>query len=256
MMRFILLFISIFLFLHASLYAQSEPDQYLKVTYYHFQDDGITVANQLLDEMKNSQMGRVESGEIDAWRFYRVLFSSNATHRYNFVIVEIADELNSLQSENTYDESTLSGFAINRLLFSYKVHAEIWGTRGKVSSGQYTEPSLYKNVNFMSVQGDRFDDYFSLELDIAGPASRHMADTGLMDAWNFHRLIFPTGSAVAYNFITADFYSSLDQIENGIDANIMSVVHPDLNMSEFEDYADTIRERVWSDLWLLIESTD
>lgn len=255
-MRFILLFISIFLLITVTLHAQSEPDQYLKVTYYQFQDDGITVTNQLMDEMKSSQLSRVESGEIDSWRFYKVLFSSNATHRYNFVVVEIADELNNLQSEITFDESSLFGFAINRLLFSNKVHAEIWGTRGKVHSDQRTAPSLYKNVNFMAVQSDRIDDYHNLEIDVAGPAQQYMTDIGLMDGWNFHRLIFPTGSAVVYNFITSDFYSSLDQIENGIDANIMSEVHPDLNMSEFEDYADTIRERVWSDLWLLVESTD
>ena len=256
MMRFIFLIISISLYFSTTLHAQSEPDQYLKITYYQFQDDGITVANQLLDEMKSSQMSRVESEEIDAWRFYKVLFSSNATHRYNFVIVEIADDLISLQSEHTIEEGSLSGFAINRLLFSSKVHAEIWGTRGKVYSDQRVAPSLYKNVNFMAVQSDRIDDYHNLEIDVAGPAQQYMSDMELMDGWNFHRLIFPTGSAVAYNFITSDFYSSLDQIENGIDANIMSEVHPDLNMSEFEDYADTIRERVWSDLWLLVESTD
>lgn len=255
-MRYIILLISFFLLITINLHAQSEPDQYLKVTYYQFQDDGLAVVNQLLDQMKASNTSRVESGEIESWRFYKVLYSSNATHRYNFAVVEIADDLNGLETTVKLGESSLQEFVINRLLFASKVHAEIWGTRGKVYSDQLTAPSLYKNVNFMAVQGDRFDDYFRLEIDIAGPAQQHMTDVGLMDGWNFHRLIFPTGSAVAYNFITSDFYSSLDQIENGIDANIMSEVHPDLNMSEFEDYADTIRERVWSDLWILVESTD
>lgn len=255
-MRLIILFISIFFLTFSSLYAQSEPDQYLKVTYFQFQDNGIVVFNQLLDEMKNSQQSRVDNGEIDSWRFYEVLFSSNNAYRYNFVVVEIADDLNDLQTELTFDENSLPGLAINSLLFSYKVHSEIWGTRGKVYSNQNTAPSLYKNVNFMAVQSDRIDDYHTLEIDIAGPAQQYMTDVGLMDGWNFHRLIFPTGSVVEYNYITSDFYSSLDQIENGIDATIMSEVHPELNMSEFEDHADTIRERVWSDLWKLIESTE
>lgn len=248
--------LSLFLLITLNLRAQSEPDQYLKVTYYQFQDDGLAAINQLLNQMKASNTSRVESGEIESWRFYKVLFSSNATHRYNFAVVEIADELIHLQSKESLSDDSLSDFVIHRVLLSSKVHAEIWGTLGKVSSDQHTAPSIYKNVNFMRVQGDRFDDYFNLEIDIAGPAQQYMTDLGLMDGWNFHRLIFPTGSAVAYNFITTDFYSTLDQIENGIDANIMSEVHPELNMSEFEDYADTIRERVWSDLWLLVESTD
>lgn len=255
-MRFILPFISLFLLISVTVHAQSEPDQYLKVTYYQFQESGFAVVNQLLDQMKASQLTRVQNGEIDSWRFYEVLFSSNATHRYNFAVVEIADELDSLQSDLNFGENSLLGFAINSLLLSYKVHAEIWGTHGKVSSDHHAGPSLYKNVNFMAVQSDRIYDYHTLEIDVAGPAQQYMTDIGLMDGWNFHRLIFPTGSAVAYNYITADFYSSMSQIENGIDANIMSEVHPDLNMSEFEDYADTIRERVWSDLWLLVESTD
>lgn len=255
-MRLILLLIFLFFLTSSILYAQSEPDQYLKVTYFQFQDNGIVFVNQLLDELKNSQMSRVENGEIEAWRFYEVLFSSNATHRYNFVVVEIADELNDLQTDLTFEENSLSGLAINSLLFSSKIHSEIWGARGKVYSDQRPAPSLYKNVNFMAVQSDRIDDYHTLEIDIAGPAQQYMTEIGLMDGWNFHRLIFPTGSAVKYNYTTSDFYSSLDQIENGINANIMSEVHPELNMSEFEDYADTIRERVWSDLWKLVESTD
>lgn len=255
-MRLILLILSLFLLITINLRAQSEPDQYLKVTYYQLQDDGLTAVNQMLSQMKGTNTNRVENGDIESWRFYKVLFSSNATHRYNFAVVEIADHLIHLQSNESLNDESLSEFMINRVLLSSKVHAEIWSTRGRVYSDKITSPSLYKNVNFMRVQGDRFDDYFNLEKDIAGPAQQYMTDLELMDGWNFHRLIFPTGSAVAYNFITTDFYSSLDQIENGIDANIMSEVHPELNMNEFEDYADTIRERVWSDLWILIESTD
>lgn len=33
----------------------------------------------------------------------------------------------------------------------------------------------------------------------------------------------------------------------------MSSIHPELNMEGFEDYAVTIRERVWSDLWKLVK---
>lgn len=74
-----------------------------------------------------------------------------------------------------------------------------------------------------------------------------------MDGWAFHRLVFPTGTATPYNFITADFYNSLEQIEMGITRWIIEEVHPDMDVDEFEEFADAIRERVFSDLWELLE---
>lgn len=235
-----------------TLSAQSEPDQYLKISYHHFQDEAVMMIQLGLEQLKDSQQQRIDNGYINSWRLYEVLYSSNATHRYNYVIVEISDELNDEPAIELKEGFPELQIAIAALIKSTRVHSEIWGTRGKVYRDDSDEPSLYKNANFMTVQSDRFDDYFNLETDIAAPAHQYMTDHGYMNGWNFHQLIFPTGSAVKYNFITADFYSKLKQIEHGITPDIMMEVHPGFDMDEFEEYADTIRERVWSDLWKLI----
>jgi hypothetical protein len=68
--------------------AQADADANLKITYYNA-DAGVSILHHI-NLLKETQKKRVEKGDILAWRFYRVLFSSNAAHRYGFVTVEIS----------------------------------------------------------------------------------------------------------------------------------------------------------------------
>jgi hypothetical protein len=253
MIRFILTGIACLVLSIQSLYSQSGTETYLKINYIQLEADEIPAVLEGLEEWKRQNQQQVENNELTAWRFYRVVFSSNRDQTYNFISAKISPNLASLQAETRPDSNQFLEMLNQYPAQKHIVHSEIWTTQAKVYQNEAEPPSRYKNTNFMRAEPDRLDDYLELEVDIAKPLHQNQADNNRMEGWNFYQLTFPTGTSVAYNFITADYYSSLEQIEMGITREVIKEVHPDMDVDEFEDFADSIRERVWSDLWELLE---
>ena len=254
MYRIITVFLLSFVFITSSLYAQSNTGEYLKVNYFHVDKAGMSDFLDGVSEWKSFHKQKISESDRDAWRLYRVPFSSGSTW-YNFVSIEIAQNLNALQSTDRISVATLQEEKDHQVKSSFAVHSEIWKTEAEVF-GDPSSPSRYVNANFMYAVPETIGDYLELEIDIAEPLHRHQVEQGRMDGWTFNRLVFPTGTTVAYNFITADHYRNIEQIEMGITREIIMSAHPDMDVNEFEDFADSIRERVWSDLWELIEFAD
>lgn len=227
--------------------AQSSADQVVRVTYMQVEKDDLDLFEEHTSAWKAQAEENIEEQGITEWRLYTVPFSSSGL-RYNAVAVEIADDLKSLEPpfENRFEAADTD----SRMKLRYAVHSEIWRTEATVW-GNGDAPARYMNVNFMFAMPDRLGEYLELESDIARPLHQNQVDNNRMLGWNFYRLVFPTGTAVAYNFMTADYYETLDQIEMGITRNVIESVLPDMNVDEFEVFADSIRERVWSDLWEL-----
>lgn len=246
------LFLMLLLSPAASLHGQADTGQFQKVTYFQVTKDGLDNFLEGVPDWKASHRNKINSGERLAWRIYRVPMSSSGSAWYNFVTVEIASNLNALQSVERNTLSSLRNERDHRVKLSYAVHSEIWQTEAEVY-GEGTRPSRYLNANFMYAFPENLSEYLELETDIAKPLHQNQTDNNRMNGWNFNRLVFPTGTTVAYNFITTDFYSSLEQIEMGITREVIMNVHPNMNVDEFEEFADSIRERVWSDLWELID---
>jgi hypothetical protein len=234
-----------------SLNAQADTGHYQKVTYYQVTKDGLPYFLEGVPDWKASHRNKINSSERVAWRLYRVPMSSSAAW-YNFVSVEIAPNLNALQTVERNTVSSLRNERDQRVKLSFAAHSEIWKTEAVVN-GEGTPPSRYLNANFMYAYPENLSEYLELETDIAKQLHQNQTDNNRMDGWSFNRLVFPTGTTVAYNFITTDFYSNLEQIEMGITREVIMNVHPGMNVDEFEEFADSIRERVWSDLWELID---
>jgi hypothetical protein len=227
--------------------AQSGDDSYMRVTYYQVDREGMDQFLNLLDAWEETKKEWVQKGEDREWRLYHVPHSSSRMW-YNYVSIDIAPNLNALD-KNPPDPGVTVQQPVIKLHFSVK--SEFWITEGSVPTAG-SQPSRFMNTNFMYADPGRLTDYLELEKDIAAPLHENQQDNGRMDGWNFYRLVFPTGTSVDYNFITADYYSSLEQIEMGITRDIIEQVHPDMDVDEFEAFADSIRERVWSDLWELV----
>ena len=238
-----------------SLQAQSmSEDTWLKVEYMQVEPADM---NGFLASVeygyKQVQKQRVKSGEIQRWHFYRVPYSGDKSKSYNFVSVIMASSLNDLQTENQLNTSEYRTALGKKKPSKHVVHTEIWNTESIVNDGVQHTPSRYKNVNYMNATTGRLDDYLNLETEIANPLHTHQMDNGRMDGWEFHRLVFPTGVETPFNFITTDFYSDLEQIEMGITRDIIREVHPQMDVDEFDEFADAIRERNYSDLWELLD---
>ncbi len=251
---FITLFISV---LSHSIQAQSKERAYLKVSYLNVEKQDLgEFLSYAHNDWKQWHINRLENTSRTSWRLYRVPFSSNSSRDYNYISIEIASDLSDLQLD-----SQPSADSYRLLLETIKplknvIHSEIWLTKAAVNSSDQELPGRYMNANFMNASSERLGEYLDLEKNIARPLHLDQVDNNRMLGWNFYQLVFPTGVKVPYNFITADYYSSIEQIEMGITREIIMNVHPTLDVDEFEDYADSIRERVWSDLWELLDFVD
>lgn len=240
------------LFLSEPLHAQSNQDAYLKIDYIYVEPANLDIfINRLESQWTKVQQDRVESDKLLRWKMYSVPFRGNHALRYNFVSIEIATHPDSFESEGHRDrpQSHIPSGAQSVLEI---VHSEIWKTQSTVGNDVFDSPARYLNANYMKVPGDRVQDYLNLEKVIARPLHQQQMDNDRMEGWNFYQLIFPSGAVYPYNFMTADFYRNVSQVENGITKDMIAETHPDLNMDEFDDYADAIRTRVWSDLWELL----
>ncbi len=229
-------------------------DTYIKITYLNVEPAAIgPFLESVESNWKQMQASRVDAREIQRWHLYRVPYSGDRHMSYNFVSVEMAENLNALQSEDRKSTREYRNALRKAKPLTYVVHTEIWKTMAVVHNEGKHLPSRYMNVNYMSASSDKLDEYLHLETEIASQLHAHQMKNGRMDGWAFHRLVFPTGVSSPFNFITADFYSNLEQIEMGITRQVIEEVHPDMNVDEFEYFADSIRERVHSDLWELLE---
>jgi len=232
--------------------AQSNQDAYLKIDYIHVEPANISIfLNRIETQWMNVQRARVENEKLIRWAIYSVPFRGNHNLGYNFVSIEIASHPDSFESEGSragHQPHIPSGIqAIQEI-----VHSEIWKTQSTVGHNATDSPARYLNANYMKVPGGKVQDYLHLEKIIARPLHQQQMENDRMEGWNFYQLIFPSGSIYPYNFMTADFYRNMSQVENGITKDMIAETHPDLNMDEFDDYADAIRTRVWSDLWELL----
>ena len=240
------------LFSAAALMAQSEEDAYLKIDYITVNpSDNGNFLHQAQSLWRNQMQNRVDKGELIRWQLYRVAYRGNKDYRYNYVSVQVAPSLNDLE---TRDQPAI---VRRRQILDAPVplditHSELWRTQSTAHREPGVEPSRYMNANFMRVAPHRTDDYLELEREIARPLHRLEMEDDRMDGWEFYRLIFPGGSIYEYNYMTADFYRRLEQIEFGITSEMIAREFPEIEEG-FDDYADAIRERVWSDLWELVE---
>ncbi|MCC5904844.1 MAG: hypothetical protein JJU13_01435 [Balneolaceae bacterium] len=237
----------------SAMYAQTDRETWVKVSYIQLEADKISSFLEKVDDWQAIEQQYVDNGNIDAWRLYRVNYSSNHDQTYNFVSVRISGDLSSLQTTTRPNSGDLLQLLDRNPAKKYTAHSEIWSTQARVYHETADPPSRYKNTNFMRAEPASLEEYLELEVDIAKPLHQNQTDNNRMDGWNFYQLTFPTGTSVAYNFITADYYNSLDQIDMGITREVIEEVHPEMDVDEFEDFADSIRERAWSDLWELLE---
>ena len=240
---------------NTALFAQpGKEGTYIKITYLNVVPDAT---GSVLEEAGNSwgrhQQKRVDDGDILRWHFYKVPYSGDRQKSYNFVSLESATDLNALQATSRPSALEYRKKLKETSCLKYTVHSEIWKIESVVHDGLQQIPSRYMNVNYMRAASGRLNEYLELETDIARPLHTHQMENERMDGWAFHRLVFPTGVSAPFNFITADFYSNLQQIEMGITRQVIGEVHPDMDVDEFESFADAIRERVHSDLWELLE---
>jgi hypothetical protein len=118
------------------------------------------------------------------------------------------------------------------------------------------EPPPIMIVNFMKVPPGMAGDYVQFETEIFKPIHEDRIQHDEMESWHLYGVRFPSGAEAPYDFVTIDVYSTWDQSE-GIGARpwreIISAVHPDMDLQELPRRIREARTVAQSQLWRKID---
>lgn len=253
--RNIIGFILAFYFLLNLHSAYSQPTTYLKHDYIKVKTTDVSsYLNLVQQSWKPVYQNLIESGDIDEWYLYRVMYPGGEEKDYNFVFITVVDNLTKL--DVTDPEFELTGQQLSQIMkLGKKVKSEIWKIENQVNLEKRGEPAPYKAMDYMKVSPGKGTEYLMLEEDIARPIHRERIDQGVMVDWHVYSLIIPGGTEYGYNYATGNFYNDLSDIEYGFTTEVIANAHPKINIPELWDMIYRTRDMVSHELWKLVDYT-
>ena len=237
-------------------YAQTEDGAYLNIDYLKVETEKLTDFEQLVNsEWTPILESEVNAGAMTGSYFYKVVYPGGNLSKYNYVLVRTYQNLDDVTSPKRRLNELLSGenglLSKSLALADYQ-YSELWKTEAGVMSVMDPEPGEYAVINFMRVKPGMENQYLALENDIARPLHEERIQQDMMHNWRTYSLLKPGGVGYDYNFITADFYDNVSNIEYGFTNEIMQSVMPRANFTETMNAIIDTREIVNSELWQLL----
>lgn len=237
--------------------AQTEEGAYLNIDYLKVDAENLAEFEELVNSRWSSILEKeITSGNMTGSYFYKVVFPGGELSKYNYVLVRTYPNIDAMMAKGERFHELLAGGENEVLAKSLELadyqYSELWKTEAGVMNVMDSEPGGYAVVNFMRVKPGMENQYLALENDIARPLHEERIQQDKMHNWRTYSLMKPGGSGYDYNFITADFYDKVSNIEYGFTNEIMQSVMPKANFTETMDAIIATREIVNSELWELL----
>ncbi|MCP9291664.1 MULTISPECIES: hypothetical protein [Gracilimonas] len=238
-------------------YSQTEEGAYLNIDYLKVETEKLAEFEKFV---KSKWMpildSEVSSGDLTACYFYKVVYPGGSLSKYNYVLVRTYQDLDAIMAKGERFNELLSAGG-NKVLSESLVladfqYSELWRTEAGVMNIMDAAPGRYAVVNFMRVKPGMENQYLALENDIARPLHEERINQDKMHNWRTYSLMKPGGANYEFNFITADFYDKVSNIEYGFTNEIMQSVMPRANFTETMNAIINTREIMNSELWKLI----
>lgn len=252
-----------FLSINKALIAQTnKPTVYVAVNYVKTTPGKSGVYDKLLNTYSKSiNEEYFKSGKILGWYTNDVLLPTGSSAPYDKTIVTVSTDLSLLIDDTTSIRERFkkmipgaSDETIQMIFDSYAgartlVKREIYSFIDGVSLN--SKNSTYAQVDFMKATPGKESEYVKLEKDIYKPMHTEMVKRGGKDDWGLYAVEMPYSSEREYDYITANFYTSLNQ-GNGISySEIAKKVFPKMDVNAISTQTTNARKMVRSDLWKL-----
>ena len=202
-----------------------------------------------------------KSGKILGWYTHTVEMPVGSSAEYDMTVVTVTTDLKILLydttsfrdrfkktfpelSENTV-ETILDSYGASRTLVKREIYTFVDGLN---MSGP---PSKFIQVDFMKPTAGKTADYVKLEKDIYKPLHAEMAKAGNKDDWGLYQKQMPYSDNDAYDYITANFFKSINQMMSGDYAATFKKVFPKMDINTVTTQTNNARKIVRSELWKL-----
>ncbi|WP_421772929.1 hypothetical protein [Gracilimonas sp.] len=241
----------------ASGYSQTEEGAYLNIDYLKVETENLAKFEKLVkSEWVPILKKEASNGDVTGSYFYKIVYPGGNLSKYNYVLVRTYQDLDAIMTEGQRLNELLSdggkGVLSKSLALAEFQFSELWRTEAGVMNIMDAEPGAYAIVNFMRVKPGMENQYLALENDIARPLHEERIRQDQMHNWRTYSLMKPGGIEYKYNFITADFYDIISNMEYGFSNEIMKSVMPRANFTETMNAIINTREIVNSELWKLL----
>jgi len=233
--------------------AKSQSTTYLKHDYIKVNTTDVSsYLNLFQQSWKPVYRDLIESGDINEWYLYRVMFPGGEEKDYNFVFITVVNNLSNLDAIDP--ESELTDQQLNQIMkLGKQVKSEIWKIENQVSLENRGDPAPYKAMDYMKVSPGKGTEYLMLEEEIARPIHKERIDQGVMADWHVYSLIIPGGTEYGYNYATGNYYEDLSDLEYGFTTEVIANAHPKIDIPELWDMIYRTRDMVSHELWKLID---
>lgn len=240
-----------------SAYSQTVEGAYLNIDYLKVETENLAKFEELVNSNWQAILEKeVNAGNLSGSYFYRVVYPAGSLSKYNYVLVRTYENLDDIMAPGERFNELLSAnrkeILTKSLALADYQYSELWRTEAGVMNLMGSGPGEYAVINFMRVKPGMENQYLALENDIARPLHEERIQQEKMHNWRTYSLMKPGGVGYDFNFITADFYDKVSNIEYGFTNEIMQSVMPEANFTETMNAIIDTREIVNSELWKLL----
>ena len=185
---------------------------------------------------------RVDSGVFSSWLLLRSVIPSGASAECDYIVLSVYPGAPPHPVELDELEADLKKAGIAMTAQQYVDHRNSLTTLISTSLAQNrafvgtSKKGDYYVVNYM--KAPNIEDYVAFEKKAWMPFAEAMAKQGTRSGWSLNTLVFPGGTDVKFNAVTADIYSTWDSIFADFSFfELWRKVHPDMEVgTTFEQY--------------------
>ena len=243
-----------------SAYGQNAQPVYSMVSMMKVpQDGGSDYINLERKIWKPVHQELLKQGKIIGWYLYRVQYAGSGDE-FNYVTVthfvgnESLDDLNYGEIFEVVHPNVPGNIIFEQTMESRElVSSRLLQWNLQSFPEEQREPSRYAVVNYQkSVPGKN---YFALRRDHVKPAFDLAVKEGKIAGWGLWSTMFPGGSGLPYNWVSADFYNKMSEIGQYGWADMIKRANPNENMDKLMPKMGESRMMVRRELWELIDYT-
>lgn len=216
-----------------------------------------------LDVEKNTwkplHQERLKQGKIIGWILYRVLYTGT-DDPYNYVTMTLFDYPANLENPwaGIDPEKVLAGKDIDMLM------EETGKSRDLVKSNLIVRLDevipqggpgeiKYIQVDYMKVKPGNENAYVEMEETIWKPVHEAFIKAGTRSGWSLWNQVFPSGSAMDYQYITANYFKDFSMIGAADYNAAFGKAHSGKNIDELSKKTTDSRDLVRSELWQTVD---
>jgi len=220
--------------------------------------DNIAEYLELEQQWQKIHKQRLKEDLIVGWAAYQVMFKT-PEDPYNFITVSWYDSFSKVVKE--VSDETIMGAFPNMTEDDIEVfHEKTKKTRTRVQSGVFHQLITCANgldkqgqfyvVNEINVKQGRSKELLKIYEEIYKPLYEEDVKQKNRTVWSLWEKW--EGNRKEFQFLSADGYSSLDQIEQVNYLDYFNKIHPDKDVNEISARVEELRSLVSTEMWKLI----